>query len=164
MFTFEAGGPVSGRSGVKLCISLWLYVVLIYWRKVAWAIQVWLIYYPTPSATNYPGRLRPPVYCSALICHIAPICRLARIIVPGRLRRFLRAQLANCVGRQTAINRHTLEPARAMNVRTWQIMAGYTDVMWTFRILSTILDKIWCQQILVQIPSEFRRNIRPTPS
>ena len=109
MFTFEAGGPVSGRSGVNEFISLWLYVVLIYWRKVAWAIhkQVWLIYYPTPSATNYPGRLRPPVYCSALICHSAPICRLARSIVPGRLRRFLRAQLANCVGRQTALNIYT---------------------------------------------------------
>ena len=106
MFTLEAGGPVSGRSGVKLCISLWLYVVLIYWRKVVWAIhkQVWLIYYPTPSATNYPGRLRPPVYCSALICHSAHICRLASSIVPGRLRRFLRAHLANCVGRQTALN------------------------------------------------------------
>ena len=119
MFTFEAGGPVSGRSGVKLCISLWLYVVLIYWRKVAWAIhkQVWLIYYPTPSATNYPGRLCPPVYCLALICHSAPICRLVRSIVPGRLCRFLRAQLANCVGRQTALNKyiHLILSANPLN-------------------------------------------------
>ena len=69
--------------------------------------QEWLFYYPTPSATNYPRRLRPPVYCSALIWHSRTICRLARSITPRRLRRFLRAQSADCVGRQTALNIYT---------------------------------------------------------
>ena len=104
---------------------------------------------PTPSATNYPGRLRPPVYCSALICHSAPFCRLARSIVPGRLRRFLRAQLANCVGQKTALNIFMKYPISGRVFPQYRISQTNIDIL-VEDPLRTILIKA-CGKSIVTI-------------